>query len=76
MTQYELLKTASSILTMLEANDIDAKDVRYLDLYVEYRRLKDEGHKVGYIAYYLSQQYGCSVATVYRLVKRMERKVV
>lgn len=30
MTQYELLQTAESILSMLNANEIDAKDVIYL----------------------------------------------
>nr|DAX49166.1 MAG TPA: type AsnC-type helix-turn-helix domain [Caudoviricetes sp.] len=75
MTQYELLKASVSLLAMLEKNSIDAKDVKYIDLYDEYTRLKGEGHKVGYIAYYLSQQYECSEATVYRVVKRMAQDI-
>ena len=75
MTQYELLKASASLLAMLEKNSIDAKDVKYIDLYDEYTRLKGEGHKIGYIAYYLSQQYECSEATVYRVVKRMEQDI-
>ena len=75
MTQYELLKASVSLLAMLEKNSIDAKDVKYIDLYDEYTRLKNEGHKVGYIAYYLSQQYECSEATVYRVVKRMAQDI-
>lgn len=75
MTQYELLKTAASLLTVLMDNDIDAKDVKYIELYKDYLRLKKEGHKVGYVVYYLSQQYECSEATVYRVVKRMTQKI-
>lgn len=75
MTQYELLKTAASLLTVLMENDIDAKDVKYIKLYRDYLRLKKEGHKVGYVVYYLSQQYECSEATVYRVVKRMMQKI-
>ena len=75
MIQYELLKTAESLLAVLMKNDIDAKDVKYLKLYQEYMRLKKEGHKVGYVVYYLSQQYECSEATVYRVVKRMMQKI-
>lgn len=75
MTQYDLLRTAESLLTILTANDVDAKDVKYLELYENFVRLKDEGHKVGYIVYYLSQQYECSEATVYRVVKRMAQDI-
>nr|DAK71950.1 MAG TPA: type AsnC-type helix-turn-helix domain [Caudoviricetes sp.] len=75
MTQYELLKTAESLLFVLMSNDVDAKDVKYLEMYQEYMRLKKEGHKVGYVVYYLSQQYECSEATVYRVVKRMTQKI-
>lgn len=75
MTQYELLKTAESLLVVLISNDVDAKDVKYLEMYQEYMRLKKEGHKVGYVVYYLSQQYECSEATVYRVVKRMTQKI-
>ena len=75
MTQYELLKTAESLLVVLMSNDVDAKDVKYLEMYQEFMRLKKEGHKVGYVVYYLSQQYECSEATVYRVVKRMTQKI-
>lgn len=75
MTQYELLKTAESLLVILMSNDVDSKDVKYLEMYQEYMRLKKEGHKVGYVVYYLSQQYECSEATVYRVVKRMTQKI-
>lgn len=76
MTEYELLKSTKSLLLTLNANEIDPKDVRYLELYEEYKRLKEEKHKIGYIAYYLSEEHGCSLATFYRVIKRMEQIVV
>lgn len=75
MTQYELLRMAESLLTILAANDVDAKDVKYLEMYRDFVRLKKEGHKIGYVVYYLSQQYECSEATVYRVVKRMAQDI-
>lgn len=75
MTQYDLLRAAESLLTILTDNDVDAKDIKYLGLYKDYVRLKKEGHKVGYVVYYLSQQYECSEATVYRVVKRMAQDI-
>ena len=63
------------MLTILTENDVDAKDVKYLGLYEDFARLKEEGHKIGYVVYYLSQQYECSEATVYRVVKRMAQNI-
>lgn len=76
MKQYELLKMAESLLYIIESNKVDSRDVHHLKMYDEFKRLKSEGHKIGYIAYYLSQQYDCSVATVYRVVKRMEQNII
>ena len=75
MTQYEILNAAQSILRLMADNGIKAEDVRYLDMYGEWCRLKGEGHKVEYIAYYLSERYECNRATVYRAVKRMARQI-
>ncbi len=76
MTQYEFLRMAESVLKTLNDNGIDAKDTKYIDMFKEYQRLKSEGHKISYIAYYLGQQYECGIATVYRVVKRMEKEII
>lgn len=75
MTQYELLQAAQSVLTTLSENKVDATDVKYLELFKEYRRLKSEGHKVCYIVYYLSTAFNYSEATIYRVIKRMRRNI-
>lgn len=75
MTQYEILTLCESTLRMMADNGIDAKDVRYLDLYRDYERLCKEGHKKTYILYYLSQQYDVDKATIYRIAARMRREI-
>ena len=75
MTEYDLIKAAESILGMLAKNNVDVKDVNHIEMYEEYNRLKSEGHKISYITFYLSQQYDIGQATVYRVVKRMEKNM-
>lgn len=66
---------AESVIAVMAKNNIDAKDVRYVKMYLDYHRLKKEGHKINYVAAYLSEQYECGIATVYRVIKRMERAI-
>ena len=46
MKQYELMKSAESVLKVLAKNNIDIKDVERLKMYEDYARLKSEGHKM------------------------------
>lgn len=75
MTQYELLTAAESLCRILCEKKIKPEDVQYLKLYADYIRLKDEGHKISFITYWLGEQYGCSERTVLRVVRRMGRKL-
>lgn len=75
MKQYQAMKKCSRTLRRLALAGVSMTDVLWLEVYEEWLRLKREGHKVTYIVYYLSDQYGLSEMSVYRLVKRMERKV-
>lgn len=75
MTQYEILTLCESTLRMMADNGIDAKDVRYLDLFRDYERLCAEGHKKTYILYYLSQQYDVDKVTIYRIAARMRKEI-
>lgn len=75
MTNYELLKMTESLMQTIVRNKIDVKDVKYLQLYADFVRLKKEGHKIGYVVIYLSSQYECSEATVYRVINRMKSEV-
>lgn len=73
MTEYDLLKCAESVCKVMAENGIKPDDVRYLKLYEDWKRLRSEGHKVRYISYYLSEQYGVGEATIFRIAKRFEK---
>lgn len=75
MKQYDVLKMAESILRLLVANGVDAKDVAYLEMYADLKRLESEGHKKTYIVHYLQEQYNVPMATIYRVEKRMDREI-
>ena len=46
-------------------------DVKYVDIYTEYQRLKNDGEKVSYIVAFLSSRYDVSERTVYSLIKHL-----
>jgi len=75
MTQYEYMKMSESVLKVAVGSNMNVADVKHLELYEEYRRLKADGLKVTYIVDYLQEQYGVPVASIYRLVKRMSREI-
>lgn len=72
MTKYEILKASASVCKVLADNGISPSDYKFIGLVEEYRRLKEEGHKYAYITFYLSQQYGVSETSVYRIVKKLQ----
>ena len=74
-TAYDILKTNESLLRVLVLNGVNAGDIEHLEMYVDYRRLMSEGHKKTYVVSYLEEQYGCPVPTIYRVVKRMEKRI-
>lgn len=72
MKAYEILSIAQPIIDKLVTAGINPKDIRYLELYHEYKRLKEEGHKITWIVSFLSEQYDVSEANVYNVVKRLD----
>ena len=75
MNAYELLKTNRSVLEHMSQMAIEISDIKYLDLYKEYLRLSGEGDKKTYIVQYLSDEYGISDRSVYRVIERFSAKV-
>lgn len=75
MTEYELLKCAESVCRVMSRNGIRPDDVKYIEVYEEWRRLRKEGHKIRYISCYLSEQYGIGEATIFRIAKRFGKEV-
>lgn len=75
MNAYEFLSTHRSVLEQLQSLPVNPSDIRYIDLYRDYMRLKDEGHKKIYILQYLSDEYGVDERTIYRVMKKFSAKV-
>ena len=46
------------------------EDAKYINLYTDYHKLKENGEKVSYIVAVLADRYDISERTVYSLVKR------
>ncbi|MBP1615567.1 MAG: hypothetical protein H6Q13_3015 [Bacteroidetes bacterium] len=70
MTAYEILATNISTLQKLSEASVDVADIKYLEMYRDYTRMAHEGHKMTYIAYYISEEYGINKATFYRIIKK------
>lgn len=75
MNAYEFLSTHRSVLEQLQMLPVSPSDVRYIDLYRDYMRLTDEGHKKIYILQYLSDEYSVDERTIYRVIKKFSTKV-
>lgn len=71
MKVYEILSLNRHLLQVIADASIDASDVKHLEMYREYCRLMSEGHKKAYIMQYLSDEYGISERTIYRIVDRL-----
>lgn len=46
MTTYELLKSNENLLRLITENRIDLTDVAHLQIFAQYEKMKEEGHKV------------------------------
>lgn len=74
MTTYEILKMNESLLLMLSNNGVSVNDVNYLRVYEEFSEMKQQGLKVRYIAYTLSEKYGLTDRAIFKIVKRMSQQ--
>ncbi|MDE6113536.1 MAG: hypothetical protein K2G49_00570 [Muribaculum sp.] len=72
MKVIEILKLNEGLLNVLQRVGIRVDDVRYVDLYNDYRLLIEKGEKVSYIVAVLSSKYNVSERTVYGLLKRLQ----
>lgn len=72
MKVIELLNFNRELLKKLQAAGIRLEDARYIDLYMDYMRLLNQGEKVSYVVAVLSEKYCVSERKVYALVKRFQ----
>ena len=70
MKYYEILKLNKSVLQCINLHGGNLRDYKYIAMYEEYLEMISDGNKVSYIVYILSQKYGVSERTIYKLVSR------
>ena len=73
MKVYEFLSLHKDFLKMLHSFGISFDDCKWVELYHEYRKMKDMEHKVVYIVAFLSEKYEICERKVYKIIKSMER---
>lgn len=76
MIVYESLKNNRDLLIRLARTGIAVEDVKYLELYEDFVRLKDDGLKTTYVVAHLCDQYEVSEATVWRIIRKFQRVLV
>lgn len=72
MKVIELLKLNRQLLNVCRAEGIRINDVRYIELYNDYRHMLAMGDKVSYIVALLAVRYNVSERKVYSLIKRLQ----
>lgn len=72
MKVIEILKLNKGLLNVFQNVGIRVEDVRYIDLYNDYKSMLDGGEKVSYIVAFLSDRYHVSERKVYALIKRLQ----
>lgn len=75
MTRYEIIKLNEQLFRLLNDNGIDTKDLNYLPMVEEFRKMKSKKHKVNYIVAYLSNKCGITERGIYKIVKRFGERV-
>ena len=75
MKAIDILSLAEGIITTLDRNDLKTADVRYVQMYRDWQRMKNEGHKWDWIMYWLGREYDLSEASVWRILKRMDKEI-
>ena len=72
MKVIEILNLNRELFAKLLESGIRLEDVRYVNLYTDYFRLREAGGKVTYIVAILAEQYSISERKVYDLIKRFQ----
>ena len=63
------------LFRLMNDNGIDTKDLQYLPMVEEFRKMKTKKHKVNYIVAFLSSKYEMSERGIYKIVKRFGERI-
>ena len=66
-----MLKFSGCMIEQLERAGAKPTDHKYVGLFEDYQKRRENGEKIGYIVACLADQYKVSERTVYDIVKRL-----
>lgn len=75
MTVFDLIKVYEGPMNVLNDANVNLSDVRHIELFREYLRMKKESHKLTYIVAFLVDEYSVGQATVYRIIDKFSKPV-
>lgn len=75
MKAVEFLQIGKEILRLMSCCDLRRDDYKYIGMYEEYTRLRENNEKVDYILKILSDKHNISESTVKRVIRRLSREV-
>lgn len=75
MTQHQLLKTNSSLLTLMRSNSMRVKDVDLISMIDEANEMESNGEQKSYIVQYLADKYHLSVRSIYTAIDRLNSEI-
>ncbi|MCM1031843.1 MAG: hypothetical protein NC410_10450 [Oscillibacter sp.] len=73
MTVFEILNFNKELLNRLVSLGFRPDDCKYIDLYAEYERFRQNNEKVTYAVSVLATRYAISERKVYDIIKRFSR---
>ena len=73
MKLYEVISFNRELLRRLSSVGIRLDDCKYIDLYEDYRKLREGGGKMTFIAAVLAEKYGVCERQVYLIIARFEK---
>lgn len=76
MTIYELIKANEYTLRQLFNNHVEVSNVKYLDMYREYKQQERDGVKRSFTLSYLADKYNVQERQVYRIIGKFDKTVL
>ena len=75
MKAVKILKICKDLLEMMSFCDLKVQDYKYLDLYAEYIKARQNHEKYTAVIMELSERHNISESTVKRIIRRFEKEI-
>lgn len=75
MKVVKLLSLGKDFLKIMSFCDLKVEDYKYIEMYSEYVKARQNNEKYTFVIMKLSRCYGISESTVKRIIKRFEKEI-